>query len=79
MKATIELTEEEFDFICEWIDNDCWGVGKRFYERYFHGNDLEILKQLDEKGFVLSLWDEEEKNLCYHVTSLFNHIYENNN
>lgn len=72
MKFEIELTEEEFDFICHWTNEGY----QKFYQRCFQDNDLEILKDLDKKGFVLSLWDEEEKELCYHLTSLFEHIYE---
>lgn len=73
MKFEIELTEEELEFIYSMIDEGY----RKFYQRCFQDNDLEILKELDKKGFVLSIWDEEEKELCYHLTNLFEHIYEN--
>ena len=51
MKFEIELTDEEFEFIYNWINEGY----RKFYQRCFHGSDLEILKELDKKGFVLSI------------------------
>ena len=72
MTFLIDLTEEEIEFIYPMINEGY----RKFYQRCFQGNDLEILKELDKKGFMLSIWDEEEKELCYYLTNLFEHIYE---
>ena len=76
---SIELTEKEFDFIIEWSNEGCWIPGYKFYERKFCSADLEVLQKLENKGFVLSIWDDYESNLAYHVTNLFEYLNNKEN